>query len=144
LGATWSRSPDHLDLKRGRARLGLRLEDRPDGGDGDEHQDERRDQRPGDLEGCVTVDLSGFGVPRAGAKAPDDVEQECCDEHPDSDTEVEQAIGQGIDGAPKLRARIERGVWNLRRTANQTQSQHGRQRGGHEPARAVTISHPRS
>ena len=136
--------PDHLDLQRIAARSGLGPEDRADGGNRDEHQDQRGNDRPRDLERRVAVYMlwltRGAGAPaetneRVDENRFDDDENNRAE--PDQDFEEKSDVAIGVRPGMKDRVRVLSAGGNDEREGRQRY----RQRGTSEPARAELMMH---
>ena len=76
---------DDFDAQRTFRSLPCRREDRAHRGNGDEHEDQGRRERPADLERRMTVHRLGLGCAGAGAIARNRDQEQRLDDHEDTD-----------------------------------------------------------
>ncbi|MFM1751115.1 MAG: hypothetical protein RL119_77, partial [Actinomycetota bacterium] len=122
--------PDHLHLEGARGGIGLRLEDRLDRRDRDQHQDDRGDHRPGDLEGGVPMDRARLRPPRPLAVLEDRVHQPHFDDDEDDRAPEEEPLEERVDRGVEVGVVVEGGVRILREsTPGERQQGQGAERG---------------
>jgi hypothetical protein len=109
--------------------VGLRDENRLHRRHGDDREDDRRRQRPSDLERRVPVHVPRRRLSLAPAIADHDINEERLDENEDDRSPQQQGVPQVVDRAAELSPGLQRGVGNGGAAGREAHDDHGRQRG---------------
>src|SRR5690606_10062540 len=116
----------------------LDVEQRAQGEEGDDREDDRRQERPGDLQPGVAVRLAGQLVVAVAPAEPDDDEERAeLDEEEDDDGDGEDAVPQVVDRPGERPLGPERVLRRVRGAGaeQQRQRQHQRQAAAAQAAR---------